>query len=185
MPPLTINSEEELVLLLKQQSREAFDYLYANYSAALFGVISRIITDEQTAEDVLQESFVKIWKHIDQYSEAKGRIFTWMINVARNTAIDKTRSRGEVMKGKISKDENIVNILGDRSGREMNTDGIGLKNMIAGMKEEHGVILNLTYFNGYTIEETANKLDLPVGTVKTRMRSAIKILRAYFLADKN
>lgn len=162
------------------QTKEAFDYLYQQYAPALLGIISRIIADGQTAEDVLQEAFVKIWKNIDQYDAAKGRIFTWMMNIARNTAIDKTRSKAEVMKGKIHPGENIVDIVGSQVGKEMVTDSIGLKKMVSELRDEHQVIIQLTYFKGYTIEETAKQLDLPVGTVKTRMRSAIKTLRTYF-----
>src|SRR5476649_2115117 len=91
----TTYNEEELVLLLKQQSREAFNYLYKQYSAVLYGVVNKVVYDEQTAQDVLQDVFVKIWTNIDQYDAKKGRIYTWMINIARNAAIDKLRSKGE------------------------------------------------------------------------------------------
>ena len=89
------------MLLLSQQSREAFNYLYKQYSAVLYGVICKVIFDEHTAQDVLQEVFVKIWNNIGQYDAKKGRIYTWIINIARNSAIDKLRSKGEIMKGKI------------------------------------------------------------------------------------
>src|SRR5206468_3616525 len=86
-------SEEELVLLLQQQSRQAFNYLYRQYSAVLYGVIYKVITDEQTSQDVLQDVFIKIWNNISQYNAQKGRLYTWMLNIARNAAIDKLRSK--------------------------------------------------------------------------------------------
>lgn len=180
LPPIISLNEEELILLLQRQEREAFDYLYRHYAAAISTLIFKIVKDKQTTEDVLQETFVKIWKNILHYDASKGRLFTWMINIARNTAIDRTRLKGEVMQRKIYNDTNNVNIGAENTGKEIMTDAIGLKNLIAGMKEEHRAVIDLTYFNGYTMEETAKALELPVGTVKTRLRSAIKVLRSYF-----
>jgi RNA polymerase sigma-70 factor (ECF subfamily) len=180
MPPVAAYTEEELVALLKQQSRGAFDHLYTNYSAVLYGIICRIINDEQIAQDVLQDSFVKIWKNIGQYDAAKGRLFTWMINIARNTAIDKTRSKGELMRGKIYSDDQIVYNTGESKGVELKTDSIGLKEMVATLKEEQQSIIQLAYFKGYTLEEVSQALEIPLGTVKTRLRSGIKTLRGFF-----
>lgn len=180
MPPTQTYTEEQLVALLKQQSREAFNYLYANYGNVLFGVIKRIIFDEETSQDVLQETFVKIWNHIGQYDPAKGRIYTWMINIARNTSIDKLRSKGEIMKAKIQTGEDIVNTAGSNMKTEQATDAIGLQNLIASLKPEYQTIVQLAYFRGYTLDEVSKTLEIPLGTVKTRMRQAIKLLREQF-----
>ena len=173
-------SEEELIQLLREQSKAGFDYLYQNYAAALYGIIYRVINDEQTAQDVLQDVFVKIWNSVAQYNPQKGRLYTWMLNIARNAAIDKTRSKGEIMKSKIQTGENIVNSLEQNAKTEQTTDTIGLKNIVADLKPEHADIINLAYFNGYTIEEISKTLNIPSGTVKTRMRSAIAQLRKAF-----
>ncbi|MBO9635590.1 MAG: sigma-70 family RNA polymerase sigma factor, partial [Chitinophagaceae bacterium] len=84
-------SEQELVEALKQRNGKAFGYLYDNYSAALNGVIMDILQDDGSAVDILQEVFIKIWKQIEQYDPARGKLFTWMFNIARNAAIDATR----------------------------------------------------------------------------------------------
>ncbi len=181
MPPLPVTyNEEELVLLLKQQSREAFNYLYKQYSAVLYGVICKVIYDEQTAQDVLQDVFVKIWNNIEQYNPQKGRIYTWMINIARNAAIDKLRSKGEIMKGKIQTGDDIVSNLERGMKTEQATDTIGLRKMVSGLKPEYETIINLAYFKGYTLDEISKTLGIPLGTVKTRMRHAIQQLRAVF-----
>lgn len=180
MSTVTIYSEEELVLLLKQQSRQAFDYLYRQYGAVLYGVINKVVYDEQTAQDVLQEVFIKIWNNIDRYDAQKGRLYTWMINIARNAAIDKLRSKGEIMKSKIQTGEEIVNNIGRDLKTEQSTDTIGLREMVAGLKPEYQNIVNLAYFKGFTLDEIAKTLDIPLGTVKTRMRHAIKTLREHF-----
>jgi len=169
-----------LVALLKEQSREAFNYLYANYAAVLLGVIKRIVYDDETARDVLQEVFVKIWNNIGQYDAGKGRIYTWMINISRNAAIDKMRSKGEIMKGKIRTGEEIVDNVSQGMKTEVSTDTIGLKNLVASLKPEYQTIVQLAYFKGYTLDEISKTLDIPLGTVKTRMRHAIKLLKEQF-----
>ena len=176
----TIYSEEELVLLLREGSKAAFSYLYRQYSAVLYGIINKVVFDEQTAQDVLQDVFVKIWTNIDQYNPQKGRIYTWMINIARNAAIDKLRSKGEIMKGKIQTGDDIVDNIGRNMKTEQATDTIGLRKMVGALRPEYEVIVNLAYFKGYTLDEISKTLEIPLGTVKTRMRSAIKQLREGF-----
>lgn len=173
-------SEEELVHLLQQQSRDAFNYLYRQYSAVLYGVIFKVISDEQISQDVLQEVFIKIWNNVAQYDQKKGRLFTWMINIARNAAIDKLRSRGEIMRSKIHTGENAVDNVGNSLQTEMATDAIGLREKVAGLKPEYESIISLAYFKGYTLEEISKTLEMPLGTVKTRMRAAIKQLREIY-----
>jgi RNA polymerase sigma-70 factor (ECF subfamily) len=87
-------SEDELIRLLKIKEPSAFSYLYDNYSGALFGIIYKMLDDRQLAEDVLQEAFVKIWNSFSNYDSLKGRLFTWMLNIARNLTIDTIRSKG-------------------------------------------------------------------------------------------
>jgi RNA polymerase sigma-70 factor (ECF subfamily) len=180
LPPVKSYTEEELVALLKQQSRDAFNYLYQHYSAVLYGVIVRVINDEQTAQDVLQEVFVKIWNNISAFNAEKGRIYTWMINIARNAAIDKLRSKGEIMKSKIHTGEDVVYNVQKGLKTEQQTDAIGLREMVGALKPEYNTIVQLAYFKGYTLDEIAKTLDIPLGTVKTRMRHAIQLLRENF-----
>lgn len=173
-------SEEELIILLQQQSREGYNYLYRQYSGVLFGVINKVVYDEQTAQDVLQDVFVKIWNNISQYNPQKGRLYTWMINIARNAAIDKLRSKGEIMKTKIQTGENVVDNLERSLKTEQVTDTIGLRKKVADLKPEYETIIDLAYYKGYTLDEISKTLEMPLGTVKTRMRSAIQQLRTVF-----
>lgn len=93
MPDLIKYSEPELVALLKQKDAVAFEYLYDNYSGALYSVILSMLTDRELSNDILQEVFIKIWRQIQSYDETKGRLFTWMINLTRNASIDALRSK--------------------------------------------------------------------------------------------
>ncbi|MBS1584781.1 MAG: sigma-70 family RNA polymerase sigma factor [Bacteroidetes bacterium] len=167
-------------MLLQQRSEAAFNYLYQNYSGVLYGIVHKVIFDEQTAQDVLQEVFVKIWNNISQYDPAKGRIYTWMLNIARNAAIDKLRSKGEVMKGKIRTGDDIVDNIGRTMKTEQATDTIGLRRVVGELEPQYRAIVELAYFKGYTMDEISKTLDIPLGTVKTRMRHAMQLLRAYF-----
>lgn len=177
MNPSIKYNEEELVALLRQRDRQSFNYLYDNYSGALAGVIGGIITDRETAMDVLQDVFVNIWKKIDSYDPAKGRLFTWMLNVARNAAIDKIRSRGyqDSLKNSAFPEDSEINLPGTSTNPKV--DDVGLRKVLEKLKEEHRLLIDLSYFQGYTHEEIAKALMIPLGTVKTRIRSALTHLR--------
>jgi RNA polymerase sigma factor (sigma-70 family) len=170
-------SEQELVALLQQRNDHSFGYLYDNYSGALLGVVSAIVADQETARDVLQEVFVNIWRKIESYDPAKGRLFTWMMNVARNAAIDKIRSRGyqDSLKNYSIQENADTNISGITTLPQVGD--VGLKKILAKLKDEHRVLIDLSYFQGYTHDEISKLLDIPLGTVKTRIRSALTHLR--------
>ena len=170
-------SEEELVGLLQHQDQQAFSYLYDNYSAALNGIIYRMVEDRELAEDILQEAFVKIWNNFSNYDAGKGRLFTWMLNITRNLTIDTLRSKGYKKQGKISKDENSVSNFAEDSRVAERFDAMGLRKQLANLKPEQRSVIDLAYFNGYTQDEISKELDVPLGTVKTRMRAAILELR--------
>lgn len=169
--------EQELVTLLQQRSDHSFGYLYDNYSGALFGVINAIVTDPETARDVLQEAFVNIWRKIESYDPTKGRLFTWMMNVARNAAIDKIRSKGyqDSLKNYPISDNVDTSDIGKATFSQL--DDVGLKKVLSKLKEEFRVLIDMSYFQGYTHEEISKILNIPLGTVKTRIRSALIHLR--------
>ncbi|MBB2145642.1 sigma-70 family RNA polymerase sigma factor [Pedobacter sp. LMG 31464] len=173
-------SEEELVNALKRQDTIAIKALYDMYSGALFGVISRVIQQTEVAEDVLQETFVKIWNSAGSYDSSKGRLFTWMMNVARNLAIDKLRSKDFKNSNKNQDIENNVDFIDQQKKVSFNADTLGLKEMVTNLKPDFKDVLDMVYFKGYTHVETAEELNLPLGTVKTRVRMAILELRKKF-----
>jgi RNA polymerase sigma-70 factor (ECF subfamily) len=174
--PTETYSENELVNSLQQRSDKAFSYLYDNYSGALYGIINSIVTDTETANDVLQDVFINIWRKIESYDPSKGRLFTWMLNVARNAAIDKIRSKGfrDSLKNQ-PLSENVDISVSSVVNPAIND--VGLKKVISRLKEEHRVLIDLSYFQGFTHEEIARAMSMPLGTVKTRLRSALIQLR--------
>lgn len=170
-------TEQELISCLQQRDNQAFSYLYDNYSGAIYGIISQIVPEKETANDVMQEVFVNIWKKIESYDPSKGRLFTWMLNVARNASIDKVRSRSYRDNMKNQPMQDSVHNMGTQVVKP-NVDDVGLKKVLGKLKNEHRVLIDLSYFQGFTHEEIAKAMDMPLGTVKTRIRSALIQLRS-------
>lgn len=168
-------SESELVQLLKQRQQSAFSYLYDNYSAALLSVIVGVVADTELANDVLQEVFIKIWRQIESYDDAKGRLFTWMLNVARNASIDTVRSKSYQNS---QQNQELTETTYSAGGTtQIQTDQMGLRKVVHQLKEEYKVLVELAYFQGFTQDEISKILDIPLGTVKTRLRTALIQLR--------
>lgn len=176
MATTTTYTEKELIALLKQRDEKAFSYLYDNYSGALYGIILQILENTELANDVLQEVFINIWRKIDTYDPAKGRLYTWMLNISRNASIDQLRSKNYQNSQKNQSIPENVDALGG-SSIQMSIDSIGLKKMLEKLKMEQRVLIELAYFKGYTHEEIAEMEDIPLGTVKTRIRNALIQLR--------
>jgi RNA polymerase sigma factor (sigma-70 family) len=173
-------SEEELVSKLKSRDTLAIQALYDMYSGALLGVISRVIQHTEVAEDLLQETFIKIWNSAGSYDNTKGRLFTWMMNIARNLSIDKLRSKDFKNSNKNQDIENNVDFIDAQKEITFNADVLGIKDLVTSLKPEFKTVLDLVYFKGYTHVEAAEELELPLGTVKTRIRMGIMELRKNF-----
>jgi RNA polymerase sigma-70 factor (ECF subfamily) len=158
-------SEEELVNSLQAHSPQAFASLYDHYSASMLGIIHTMVKNMDEAENLLQDAFIKVWKNIHRYDSKKGRLFTWLL-----------RSRENIMKIEIPNTENIVYTQRlVTEPKEVNY--IGLSKVVEKLDEKHRLVINLIYFWGYTQQEVAERLDLPLGTVKTRTRTALQILK--------
>jgi RNA polymerase sigma-70 factor (ECF subfamily) len=177
LPTTDTYTEQDLINGLRARDQQAFSYLYDNYSAAVYGVICRIVPEEEAAQDLLQEAFVKVWNNFSSYDPLKGRLFTWLINIARNLSIDHTRSKSFKTDRKNQSLSDSVGKINRQQNSSLNTDLIGLKTFVEKLKTEHREIIDLLYFGGYTQEEVSKELNMPLGTVKTRTRAALQQLR--------
>nr|WP_262908624.1 sigma-70 family RNA polymerase sigma factor [Hymenobacter translucens] len=148
---------------------------YDKYSTALYGVILRIVKKEEIAEDVLQESLVKIWHSFASYDATKGRLFTWVLNISRNLAIDKIRSRQYRVSSHTQTLEDS-SAMRQAASSSFRPEHIGLEEITRKLNPEQKQIIDLLYFGGFTQSEAAEELNLPLGTVKTRARTALKVL---------
>lgn len=177
----TIITEDALVSLLQSKDERGFSILYDNYSSALYGVILKIVRSEEIAADVMQDSFVKIWKNIEGYNRTKGTLFTWILNVARNTAIDRIRSQ-EFQNSQKNQDlDSSINFIDNQGSNQFDVDAIGIRKVVENLRPEHQQMIDLLYFQGYTQAEVSEEFGIPLGTVKTRVKAAVVQLRQYFL----
>jgi RNA polymerase sigma-70 factor (ECF subfamily) len=172
-------SQEELLPLLLKKEERAFTMLYDLYSKSLYSVITNLLSNRDEAEDVLQEVFIKIWKNIDSYNETKGRLYTWMLNIARNTTIDKLRSKGFNNSQKNLSSDNFVHLLDDSNKLVNRIDTIGIREFVNKLKPKCIKLIDLLFFKGFTQQEVSEELEMPLGTVKTQNRTCMNDLRNY------
>lgn len=171
-----ITLEEQIVTFLQQKDKKAISLLYKNYSGALFGIIKRTISSEEVANEVLQDVFVKVWKNADKYNAQKGRLFTWLVQITRNASIDTIRS-GRYQRGTKTDELDVIVSNSLDHSEEADIKDEGLRNVVNELDPKYRSIIDLVYFQSYTQSEVAKELDIPIGTVKTRVRSAILELR--------
>ncbi len=168
---------ENLTLRFKNGQDSALSDIYDHFSGALFGIAKKIVNSQEVAEDVLQDSFIKIWKKRDTFDSEKATLFTWMLNITRNTAIDYYRKS---KKSNLTSIQDFENGVYDSTGGVQNINTIGLQNLVSKLNADQQVMIEYLYFKGYTQQEVSDELDIPLGTVKTRSRSAVQELRKYF-----
>ncbi len=176
-----IYTEDSLIAALRKHENDAFKHLYLHYKNSMLSVILTIVNDVETANDILQDVFITAWKNIDKYDESKGRLFTWLHTLARNTSINTIRSKNFKVK---YKNENLADYVYNIEQKDpllQNINTIGLRTQVHLLRGEYKAVLELSYFNGYTQEEIAQSLEIPIGTVKTRLRNALIELRKQFV----
>ena len=168
---------EVLISKFQQKDQKAFEALYEMYNESMLGVIYNIVRDHDIASELMHDVFMKAWNNAHTYSAEKGRFFTWILNIARNTAIDETRSKTFRNSRKNQDAESFVDILQSSENLERKTDAIGIKKFVEKLAKKCIDVIELIYFKGYTQTEVSETLDIPIGTVKTRNRNCIKDLR--------
>ena len=172
-------SDVELLHAVARGDEAALARLYDSYRVILFGLLVRILNSREEAEDILQDVFIQVWRRAKDFNEKRGRPFTWLVTLARRRAIDRLRllgARQRLVKGAAQEQTDTV------SDALSDTIKVAQKDMVrralAQLPEEQRHTLVLAYFGGLTQSEIAAKLNVPLGTVKTRMRSGMIKLRA-------
>ncbi len=174
-----IIDEENLISSIRKKERLGYELLYDSYSAVLFGVINKIIPETEVAEDLLSEAFVKIINSFAQYDASRGRLFTWMINICRNLCFDELRSKQFKNQTRSMKLDDCTELLCDHT-TSFNPSHSDLKNITERLNPNQKLLIDLAFFKGYTHSEIAKEFNLPLGTVKTRLRKAINELRLIY-----
>lgn len=167
-------SDEDIVTLLRQRNKQGISSLYANYSRLLYGVIFRIVKRQDLAENVLQDVFLKVWQSIETYDVSKGRFIAWVMNIARNASIDMVRSKN-YRKDMVT--DGVEAAVAQPASTVLNVEHIGVKEVVNKLEPKYRQLIDLLYFEGYTQSEVSEELDIPLGTVKSRVRKAFSELR--------
>ncbi len=168
---------DQLVQAFQNKDIKAFEKLYKMYSKSMLGIINTIVKDHYIAQEVMQDVFIKAWDNADKYAEHKGRFFTWILNIARNAAIDKTRSKSFKDTQKNLNVDFFVNSIETSDSLDQSTDAIGIRAFVAKLSEKCKAVIDMIYFKGYTQKEAAETLEIPIGTIKTRNRMCLSELR--------
>lgn len=169
--------EKHIVELLSQGDQRAIPIIYEHYSDTLYGVILKVTNNDAMAEDALQETFVKIWRYSKKYDSSKAKLFTWLYRIARNTAIDKIRSRNLKSDKEVQITDSNVYKLPTMS---LNQDAIDLKKHVATLDSKYQIVLKALFFEGMTQQEASEELDIPLGTVKSRLKIGLRELKKIY-----
>lgn len=168
---------EHLILQFQQKDVKAYEKLYNMYCNSISGVVNTIVKNDDVAQEITQDVFIKAWNKSDSYSAKKGRFFTWILNIARNAAIDYTRSKKFKQSKQNLNSDFFVDILETSDNLDNSTDAIGIKEFVKKLGDKCKSVIELLFFKGYTQKEASEELDIPLGTIKTRNRKCIAELR--------
>ncbi|MDG1572646.1 sigma-70 family RNA polymerase sigma factor [Robiginitalea sp. M366] len=169
----------DLVGRVQDKDMEAFRELHTRFAENICGAINAVVRDPMLAEELCQDVFVTVWEKAGQYNASKGRVFTWLLNIARNRAIDHLRSRNYKRQKQNLHTENFVDT--ENEAVELPEESHPLAEKLGlylqGLTEKCRQIIQLIYFRGYSQKAIAEELDIPLGTVKTRNRDCLGRLR--------
>jgi RNA polymerase sigma-70 factor (ECF subfamily) len=181
-PVLTETSE--LMERIVARDEKALDLLYERFSSALYAVILRIVKSREDADEILCEIFMQVWNKASSYDLARGATYTWLVSMARNRAIDRIRSKGYKNSKQNGDDPSELDMLENLSSESpletilLSERASVVREALRGISQEQRTVLEIAYFEGYTQSQIAERLALPLGTVKTRMRDGMKALQA-------
>jgi RNA polymerase sigma-70 factor, ECF subfamily len=177
-------ADEDLMPLIEVGDAEAFAALYDRHGRMAYTLAYRMMGEKQEAEDVVQEAFIKVWRSAGGYRVGRGSVRTWILSIVHNRGIDQIRSharRGR-MQDKVEASAPTSEPSEAFAETWRNSQRDQVREALNTLPQEQLKILELAYFSGYTHVEIAERLDLPLGTVKGRMRLGLQKVRGFFQA---
>ncbi|NND14839.1 MAG: sigma-70 family RNA polymerase sigma factor [Eudoraea sp.] len=174
-----MNEESHIVRQLRNKESGAMEFIYDNYADTFYGILLQILRDEGHAQDCLQDAMVKIWKNGNKYNADRGRLYTWMLTIVRRTAFDFMKSKNIKIRDKI---QNISDVVYDKeSDDKITPEHLDLRKYLGKLETKYAEVLDLVFFKGMTRDEASQHLDIPIGTVKTRLRIALREMRKWYV----
>ena len=176
--------DEELMRRLFHKDKRAFEAIYDRYGDLVYSTALRILRDAHLAQDISQEIFVRLWRKPEGYVAERGRFLTWLISVTRNRAVDEIRSRGRRLRHETASPEEQERELPAGEGNDpalnaqLADQARTVRAALTELPPEQRQVIELAYFGGLTQQEISDRLDQPLGTVKTRIRLGMQKLRA-------
>ncbi|MBI1808196.1 MAG: sigma-70 family RNA polymerase sigma factor [Ignavibacteria bacterium] len=173
-----------MIQKIKQNQESALSELYDRYGQLLYSFVMRMLRSVEDAEDIVQDVFLQVWNKADSYEQTKGTVYTWLVTMTRNRAIDRLRSKG-YKKHSREIDINSLIMVADEVPSNPHTKTVANESqqMVAGALKQLSVdqqqVLALAYYEGYSQSEIAAKLNVPLGTVKSRMRKGLMTMRSW------
>jgi RNA polymerase sigma-70 factor, ECF subfamily len=177
------NSDLILIRKISQKDESALSQFYDIHHRYLYTIIYNILRDQSESEDLLQEIFIQIWDKIDSYDETLGNPIAWITRMTRNKSIDRLRSKSFKNRSSETDIEKFFDLSGDPgsdnpdSGIIQRQEQFEVSNALKSLKQNQKELIELAYFRGFSQSELAEYFKIPIGTVKTRMRAAMMILR--------
>lgn len=168
------HTEPDIVGLLHEDAAAAISVILDQYGDALYGLVCRMIPERAIADEVIQDAMVKVWQNAASYDPGKGKLYTWLASITWNTALDKVRSAGYRQSKKSEPLDS--NVYVQQMREEQQPSDIGLQRALTRLDAKYREVIDLVYFGGYSHAEVSEALDIPVGTVKSRVRIAIREL---------
>lgn len=179
----TLPTDEELLQRILQEDQDAISELYYRYCNLVYSLALYTLRDPDLAEEVTQDTFIKIWYRAETWKATKGKFSSWLMTIARYTAIDRIRSERRRLSCVVVPEEMITDEIGNLSFQreiyqEYRKEFCAL---IEQLPFEQAQAINLVFFHGLTHSQLAKVLNLPLGTVKARLRRGLRKLKTTFL----
>ena len=171
---------------IQEGEREALEILYDRHASLVLGMLLKVVGNRTVAEELLQETFWRVWNRADTFDSSKGKFVSWMLSIARRQGLDTLRrwkSRPKLDEGEQSqlKVERILAQTNVAQDVSRNLQYQAVRTAMGTLPAEQRIIIELSYFKGKTRRQIAEELMLPLGTVHTRARAGLQKLRAFMI----
>ena len=177
-------NDQQLIAGVVKGDERAFLALYDRYVSRVYGLTLRVLGDVMLAEEVTQDTFLKLWGRARQFDSKKGELASWLLTIAHRTALDRWRLENRRMPASNPQDpEENWPLIPDEATQNSEARWRSLYFAVQSLPEEQRQVIDLAYYKGMSQSEIAEVLGWPLGTVKTRVRSAMQSLREHWLED--